>query len=236
MCNRVATPQQDEMKGYFDKLASNQHHIFRIEPYQPYYHISSFGMPLLPFISRDEPTRIAPAMWKFLPAGASIDAFKKYDTANAKAEEIFEKQTYKKYVLPNRGLLILKGFFEGQEQPDKTSQPYFIYPSNGDLLTLGCVYSDWYDAQRGVSTRTFSIITTAANSRMAEIHNKKRRMPLVILPEDREQWLSNLDREGIEDMMRPLPDGLLTDHKVSRNLYKTKIDTNLPEILLPVAD
>ena len=138
-------------------------------------------MPWLPFIGRDQETRVSPAMWKFMPDKASMDVFKKYDTYNAKAEEIFEKQTYKKYIGTNRGLVVLKGFFEGQEQTDKTSQPYFIYPADGDLLTLGCVYNDWYNPELGVNVRTFSMITTAANKRMEEIHNKKKRMPLVIL-------------------------------------------------------
>jgi putative SOS response-associated peptidase YedK len=234
MCNRVATPKEDEIQGYFDKQEVNQRRIFTIEPYESYYHTSSFVMPWLPFLGRDNDTRIAPAMWKFMPENASMEVFKKYDTYNAKAEEIFDKQTYKKYIVPNRGLLILKGFFEGQEQPDKTSQPFFIYPANGDLLTLGCVYCDWFNKELGVPVRTFSIITTDANKRMAEIHNKKKRMPLVILPEQREQWLSNLDRKGIEEMMKPLPDGYLADHKISRNLYKPKINTNIPEILRPI--
>ncbi|MES2701561.1 MAG: SOS response-associated peptidase family protein [Bacteroidota bacterium] len=140
------------------------------------------------------------------------------------------------YIQPNRGLVVLKGFFEGQEQPDKTSQPFFIYPADGHLLTLGCVYSDWYNAELGATVRTFSIITTDANKRMAEIHNKKKRMPLVILPGQRAQWLADMDRAGIEAMMKPLPDGYLADHKVSRDLYKTKVKTNIPEILLPIAD
>lgn len=231
MCNRVATPREDEIHGYFDKQEVNQGKIFTIEPYEPAYHTSSFVMPWLPFIGRDNNIRIAPAMWKFMPENSRMEVFKQYDTCNAKSEEIFDKQTYKKYIVPNRGLVVLKGFFEGQEQPDKTSQPYFIYPANGDLLTLGCVYCDWYNLDLGATVRTFSIITTAANRRMAEIHNKKKRMPLVILPEARQQWLGELDRQGISEMMQPLPDGYLADHKVSRNLYKSKIQTNVPEIL-----
>ncbi len=234
MCNRVATPREDEIHGYFDKQEVNQGRVFDIKSFEPYFHTSSFVLPWIPFIGRDRQTTIAPAMWKFMPEKASMEVFKQYDTANAKAEEIFDKQTYKRYIVPNRGLVVLKGFFEGQQQPDKTSQPYFIYPASGDLLTLGCVYCDWFNPELGVPVRTFSIITTAANHRMAEIHNKKKRMPLVILPEQRDKWLSDLDRPGIEAMMQPLPDGYLADHKVSRDLYRPKINTNVPEILQPI--
>ncbi len=231
MCNRVATPREDEIQGYFDKLSGSLRRLFVVEPFVPYYHVSSFPMPKLPFVAMDDPDRVAPAMWKFMPERATIDVFKKYDTANAKAEEIFEKQTYRKSIASSRGIVILKGFFEGMEQPDKTVQPYFIYPANGDMLMLGCVYSDWHNPELGATVRTFSIITTNANLRMAQIHNKKRRMPLVILPGRMDEWLDNLSPTQIKEMMQPLPDGYLADHQVSRDLYKSKVDTNLPSIL-----
>ena len=116
---------------------------------------------------------------------------------NARAEEIFEKRTFKDYILPKRGLVVLKGFFEGQEQPDKTSQPFFIYPADKGILTLGCVYSDWYDTTEQKTVRTFSIITTEANKLMAEIHNKKKRMPLIIPVRETNIFLQLLNNDFI---------------------------------------
>lgn len=235
MCNRVATPQADEIHGYFDKIESDLNDLVKIDSFTPTFHATAFTMPLLPFIGNDDPLHITTAMWKFIPERSSMEAYKPYDTYNAKAEEIFDKRTYKDYILPKRGLVVLKGFFEGQEQPDKTSQPYFIYPENGELLTLGCVYSDWYNKEEDKTVRTFSMITTVANELMAEIHNKKKRMPLIIPSEKRDWWLSKeLTRNELEKYFIPYPDGYLKAHKVSRNLYKRGFDTNTADILLPV--
>ena len=40
---------------------------------------------------------------------------------------------------------------------------------------------------------TFSIVTTEANELMSEIHNNKKRMPIVLREKDREKWLSDKD-------------------------------------------
>lgn len=234
MCNRVATPREDEIQGYFEKREAKLKNLIKVDNFTAYYHITAFTNPMLPFVGNDDPLRIGQAMWKFIPEKSSFEAYKQYDTCNAKGEEIFEKRTYKDYILPKRGLVVLKGFFEGQEQPDKTSQPYFIYPANGEILTLGCVYSDWYDAVNNKSVRTFSIITTAANQLMSEIHNKKKRMPLIVPPERREWWLDDISKDDLKNYFVPYPDGYLTAHKVSRNLYKRTVDSNTPEALLPV--
>lgn len=235
MCNKVATPDEGNLRKYIKQQKANQSREFKIDTFEKFYHITAFTMPLLPFIGKDDPWSISKAMWKFIPEKATLDAYKKYDTCNARADEIFEKRTYKDYILPKRGLVVLDGFFEGQEQPDKTSQPFFIYPASGELLTLGCVYSDWVDAG-GNPVRTFSIITTEANNLMAEIHNKKKRMPLIVPPDKHDWWLSNdLTKNDLIDYFVPYPDGYLAAHKVSRNLYKRGFDNNTPDAQKAIA-
>lgn len=231
MCNRVATPNEDEAKGYFDKMDPDLSALFKVEPFTHYFHTSSFVTPMVPFVGNDDPLCIRPAMWTFIPENGKFDTFKKYSTENARAEEIFDKQLYKRHILPKRGLVVLKGFYEGQEQADKTSQPYFIYPANHEILTLGCIYSDWLDDRDGVAKRTFTILTTEANELMAAIHNKKKRMPLIVSPEKRLWWLSpELTKEELLNYFIPYPDGYLAAHKVTRNIYKRGYDTNTPEI------
>jgi len=51
--------------------------------------------------------------------------------------------------------------------------------------------------------KTFSIITTEANEQMAEIHNVGKRMPLIIPPDLRHNWLLAEGREEIENLMQP---------------------------------
>ncbi len=235
MCNRVATPSPEKAKKVFQQTPPELLDLVKMDTFTAYYHTTAFTMPLLPFIGNDDPLHLTTAMWKFIPDRATLEAYKPYDTSNARAEEIFDKRTYKDHILAKRGLLLLTGFYEGQEQPDKTSQPYYIYPKDGELLTLGCVYSDWYNKEEDRQVKTFSIITTAANELMAEIHNKKKRMPLIVPPEKRDRWLSkDLSRAELEHYFVPFPDGYLQAHKVSRNLYKRGIDSNTPEAQMAI--
>ncbi len=235
MCNRVATPDEDEINGYFDRIDTNMHDLVKIDQYEPHYHITAFTRPFLPFVANKDPLHVTNAMWKFVPENATMEAYAKYDTCNAKAEEVFEKRTFKDYILPKRGLVVLKGFFEGQEQADGKSQPFYIYPKEGGLLTLGCVYSDWVDKSTGEVIRTFAVLTTAANELMAEIHNKKKRMPVIIPPDRREWWMAPRTRNELQEYFVPYPDGYLAAHKVTRNMYKRGYDADTPEILQPIS-
>ena len=237
MCYKTSTPNKDQLEGYFQKEEVKQDTLFTVTDYPQYYHADGFTMPFLPFTAAEEPATVKPAMWKLIPHWVkSWDEAKKYaNTLNATSEEIFEKASYKHYISKNRGLLWVKGFFEANHPNAKTTVPYFIYAANGDPFTLGCLYSNWLNQETGEVITTFSIITTRANELMSEIHNTKKRMPLIIPTSNRKAWLGKLTTPEITDLMTPLPDGFLAAHPISNNLYKKGIDTNTPEILERVA-
>jgi putative SOS response-associated peptidase YedK len=71
---------------------------------------------------------------------------------------------------------------------------------------------------------------------MSHVHNAKQRMPIVILPQDREQWLHADDREFLEPLMRPLEEGLLEAFPITREVSRIKINTRELELLEPVGD
>ncbi len=75
---------------------------------------------------------------------------------------------------------------------------------------------------------TFSVITTAANPLLEEIHNEKKRMPLIIPPDRRDAWLSAKTKEDVQQLMIPY-EGELGAHKVFR-VTGAKGDTNRPDI------
>ena len=106
----------------------------------------------------------------------SEDEAKRYaNTLNPESESIFEKASYKKYNGKNRGLLYVTGFYEPHKvKGQKETDNYFIYEPNNEIFTLGIVYSDFTDQDTGENYPTFSIITTAANPMLEEIHNEKK--------------------------------------------------------------
>ena len=52
------------------------------------------------------------------------------------------------------------------------------------------LYSQWTDKQTGEQINSYSILTTQANELMSKIHNNKKRMPVIVAPENEQPWLS----------------------------------------------
>jgi putative SOS response-associated peptidase YedK len=114
-------------------------------------------------------------------------------TLNAIGEEVLEKPMFKKAVLEKRCLVYSSGFYEWQHvypinkrtgQPLKTPNkiPHFIHLKEQPYFFMAGIWSSWTDQQTGEMVNSFAILTTEANALMENIHNSKRRMP-VILPE-----------------------------------------------------
>lgn len=157
------------------------------------------------------------------------EASKYANTLNAEGEGIFEKASYKNYIGKYRGLLYVNGFYEPHKaKGKKETENYYLYLPEKKIFTLGIVYAPWEDQESGEKYNTFSIITTAANEQLEEIHNEKKRMPLIVPPERREEWLNASDPVEIQQLIQPW-DGEFETHRVAR-VTAMKGDTNRREI------
>src|SRR5690606_2869106 len=96
----------------------------------------------------------------------------------------------------------------------------------------GIVYSQFTDQDTGETYPTFSIITTPANPLLAEIHNVKKRMPLVIPVDKQDAWLFASGKEEIQQLMIPYPNEL-GSHKVFRVTAARGEETNFTGIQDP---
>ena len=52
------------------------------------------------------------------------------------------------------------------------------------------LYTNWVDKNTGEIRNTYTIVTTEANALMSEIHNNKKRMPIILTPEREKLWLA----------------------------------------------
>jgi len=116
-----------------------------------------------------------------------------HNTLNAIGEEVLMKPTYKEAALKRRCLVLVSGFYEWRHFTPPggkdTAYPYYITLKDQEYFYLAGIYNPWVDEQTGEMVDSFSILTTAANSLMEQVHNKKKRMP-VILPEDEAaEWI-----------------------------------------------
>ena len=229
MCYHIATPSKKKLTLQFPEQ------IIYFQGFEN-YHISGFERPYVPVTLNNNMDTISTARWKLIPYWINNEtkAQQYANTLNAESESIFEKPTYKNYIEQNRGLLYVTGFFEPHKVVGlKHTDNYFIYMENKEIFTLGIVYSIFDNVDTGESYPTFSIITTAANPQLEEIHNTRKRMPLIIAPEHRKKWLSDNNKIDINLIMKPYQKKLAF-HKVYRVTAAKDVLTNIPSIQNPI--
>ena len=195
---------------------------------EEYYHVSSFARPFLPVTTYKNHRTIESAQWKLLPFWVkNEEEAKKYaNTCNAESESIFEKASYKNYITKNRGLLWVDGFYEPHKvKGQKETDNYYVYLPEKRIFSIGIVIAPWVNKDTGEVIDTFSVLTTKANELLTDIHNEKKRMPLIIPPDDRDAWLDANEPEQIKSFFQPF-DGLLEAHKVYRVTADRTGETN----------
>ena len=204
--------------------------------YTPYFHVNGFVHPELPIITAERPTAIEMMQWGLVPRwtrdAAAADDIRSM-TLNARAETLFEKPSFRDAATKRRALLPVNGFLEWRHE-GPLKQPYMVRYRDNRLLTLGCVWDEWTDRGTGDTRRTFSVTTTAANALMSWVHNAKQRMPVIVPPSARQAWLSDIDRDEITRLMRPLDEGLIEAVPLDRAVSRIKVNTDHSELLVPI--
>lgn len=157
--------------------------------FAPHEHINGFEFPKTPIITNEHPEIIEHYNWGLIPHWAKNDEIKAW-TLNAKIETVAEKPSFRD-VVSQRCLVIANGFYEWQwlDSAGKNKVKYEIRIDNDKLFAFAGLYSQWRDNITGEVKNTYTIVTTEANELMSEIHNIKKRMPVILRPEDEYKWL-----------------------------------------------
>ncbi len=161
--------------------------------------VNGFKYPEVPVIVGE---KLKLMNWGLIPFWAKDETIRQY-TLNAKAETIFEKPSFKNRIATHRCLVPATGYFEWQHN-GKIKQPWFIRLKEQDSFSFAAVWDAWKNPVTGSTSLSFTIITTEANPLLAEIHNSKRRMPVVLTVENEFDWLKNgLSKQDITDFFKP---------------------------------
>lgn len=161
---------------------------------------NGFDFPKTPVITNEQPDTVHLYSWGLIPHWAKDSSIRTH-TLNAKIETLYEKPSFRD-VVNNRCLILSDGFFEWQwrDSKGKNKQKYLIQVPDKELFTFAGLWSEWINPSTGLAERTYSILTTEANEVMSEIHNTKKRMP-VILPQKLEQdWLGEMPINDFSDL------------------------------------
>lgn len=150
--------------------------------------VQAQALPVMPVIMDESPNAIVQAQWGLVPFFAKNDpkAFlKKTGTFNAKIETVEKLSSFKSYT-DNRCLIIASAFYEWKHVTiggKLNKLPYELTVPGGEPFAIAGIYS-MLDGMP-----TYTVLTTEANTLMAEIHNTKKRMPVVLMPDEEKLWL-----------------------------------------------
>ncbi len=206
------------------------------EKYRPSYYYHAFGLPSLPVICSGDAGSIKMMQWGLIPKWSrdrkSADEIR-LKTFNARAETIDSKPSFSSSFKSKRCIIPVSGFYEWQHLANRKI-PWYISRSDGDIMSLAGLWSEWTDTSTGELLNTFSVITTDANRLMAEIHNSKRRMPVMIEKESEPVWLDK-DAQGtdLKKLLDPYSERLLHAYTISDLINSRTSDRNTQEIIKP---
>jgi len=181
----------------------------------------------VPVVVNEEGNRLTLCRWGLIPSWAK-DASIGSRMINARAETLAEKPSFKGPLKKHRCLVVADGFYEWKKT-DSGKVPLYITMKDGRPLGFAGLYSDW-TPPGGDTIRTCTIVTTEPNELLRPIHN---RMPVIIKPDKREQWLDpeEHDPEKLSSLLTPYPSDELDTWEVSRAVNSPSNDD--PQLIQP---
>jgi putative SOS response-associated peptidase YedK len=181
-------------------------------------------------VERDHRRAITSYRWGLIPHWAT-DARIAARTFNARAETVGSMPAFRDAFRRRRCLVPVDSFYEWRRE-GTVRQPYRIVREDGRPLALAGLWAGWRDVATGEVRRTFTIVTTTASSRIAELHD---RMPVVVSPEAWSIWLNPepTDLGELHALLVPAEREPLAIYPVVRLVNNVRMDG--PELVEPLA-
>jgi len=233
MCFHTSTTNKvKRLEKHFDVTLSDP----KLEPYfdKPTYHHNGFSHPNMLVIPQEKHKFLAPAVWGIVPSSKTADEIKPYfkesvrygGGLNARSEKVFDHFVYKNSIMERRCIIPVSGFFEPHDYKKK-KYPFYFKNADDSPIALAGLYTviDTYI--------TFTILTKNASPLFEKIHNLKKRQPAIMSLEDSKNWLDNtLETHQINELLTiEYPESNLETYPVSKNLFSTKVDSNVEGII-----
>lgn len=227
MCYNLSTVDSKDTDEMTDDNALRKYY-HELNKFEKHYFLSGHDHPELPVITKEG---IQLYRWGIIPPWTKDEFGVKElgsKTLNAIGEEVFEKPSYKDPILQSRGILLVSGFFEWHDI-NKKKYPYFIRPKHNHYFAIGTINNTWHQL------RCFSILTTVANPLMQNIHNIKKRQPLIVSINNIEDWLSHdLSKDQIQSLIATSPADDMEAYTVTNLINNTRNFRDIPEVLKEV--
>lgn len=150
---------------------------------------------------------------------------------NARLETVAERPAFRGAFERFHCLILADGFYEWQRAPTGPKQPFHITGEDRALFAFAGLWSIWHSPDGG-KLRTCTIITRAANSALADLHD---RMPVILAPTDEREWLdTSISSDRRDQILTGLPAERTSLTRVGLAVNDARYDG--PECLAPPAE
>ena len=233
MCGRfVSATPPDQITRYFDALPPETllPASYNVAPTNDVYAVVE---------GRDGTQRVEVFHWGLVPVWAK-DIRTGAKMINARSESLATKPAFKSAFRRKRCIVAMDGFFEWKADPTligprgkPAKQPFYAHRLDGEPLAVAGLWESWRDPndEAGPWLHSCTVITTAANSTMASVHD---RMPAILPPGAWGEWLDrgNDDVVSLGQLLVPAPDSLLILDVVSTAVSNVRLEG--PDLIKPI--
>lgn len=182
--------------------------------------VNGFSHPKMPILCNDDTNVILQEQWGLVPHWVKDETTAQKLAKmclNARVETLHEKPSFRQSLV-KRCIIPFSSFYEWrwEDEKGKRKTKYRIFHPNEQLIGFGGLYADWLNPNTAEVKRTYTMCTHEANEMMAFIHNRKKRMPLILTKNHYKDWLHKdnpvkefvpisfelpIDNEEIKDQM-----------------------------------
>lgn len=204
------------------------------DTFQKKFLINSFELKKMPVITNKDPGYFQFYYWGLIPFWIKKleDSEKiRIKTMNARSETIFDKPSFKNSIRSKRCLIPADGFYEWRFIFGK-NYPYYIRLKNHKIFSFAGIWDSWKNPINKNIVYSYSIITCKSNKLLSKIHNKKKRMPVILTKENERIWLKEeLKDEEIKNCFIPYSDEKMEAYTISRLITSREKEKNSSDII-----
>lgn len=221
MCGRFLLVDIEKISERFNVQiqSSNLRKRYNISPGQP-----------VQIIFQESSNKMEEMKWGLIPHWAK-DPSMGNRMINARSDSLLEKPSFRESLIKRRCLVPANGFYEWKKLGIE-KVPYLIHLKGFSLFAFAGLYDIWRD-ENGNIIKSFTIITTNANSFMKEIHD---RMPVILKKEDEEIWVNKNERDikKLINLLKPYPSEEMYAYPVSKKVNNPNYDSE--DLIKPYRD
>ncbi len=158
--------------------------------------------------------------WGLVPSWAKGPSIG-YKMINARSETVAEKPSFREPLRSRRCLIPADGFYEWRRE-GKQKTPFCFAMADDSLFGLAALWDEWRSPQ-GLLLSTCTILTTAPNELMRDIHD---RMPVILPREHYDMWLDPgfTKITELQPLLVPFPAAAMRRFQVSSRVNSVKYD------------